>query len=236
MTKKQAYCCLNCTNSAGCSAVAGQCPYCCADCGNTSSCTTTAYFGKDDQIYKGYISTTSSSSPGEWYFGEYNVANGSATYNSITNSLEESSMSRFITILCGECLCGEGIEYSYTDSTTVCSGKTCTTTTQSKGNCQDCNGDPPCGPNTFGGGCQCEAVNTGTSIGTPSNFFARDVTGPACDGAVPEGASLTISFIVPLQTYNSLGEIVADPIPGSAYDPCNPIRIATAPACTFFAP
>jgi hypothetical protein len=234
MTKKQAYCCLNCTNSAGCSAVAGQCPSCCADCGDTSGCITTAYFGKDDQIYKGYIATSAGSS--EWSsIGEYYVANGRATYNSITDSLEESSMSRFITTLCGECLCGEGIGVSYNDNTTICSGKICTTTMEGKGNCQDCNGDPPCGPNTFGGGCQCEDVYRSTSTSSPSYFSPRDVTGPACDGAVPEGVSLTITFIVPLRTYNYLGEIVANPTPGSPYNPCQPLRSASPPACCFFA-
>ena len=55
MTKKRAYCCLNCKASANCCGACGECPECCKDCGDTSSCVTSAYFGKDDKIYKKYI-------------------------------------------------------------------------------------------------------------------------------------------------------------------------------------
>jgi hypothetical protein len=187
------------------------------------------------------ISTSSSSySTGGWDFGESSAGGGTTTYNSITQKVTASANSRFITILCGPCYCGSSSEsnpseYAYQETITSCSGETCTTTFTSKGicidDCEECNSEF-----CFGCGCTCERVFTNTSTSTPSNFTPRDVTGPACDGVVPEGTSLTIDFNTPLKTYNYLGEIVADPTPGTAYNPCSPIRTATAPGCHFFAP
>jgi hypothetical protein len=253
MDKKQAFCCLNCTNLPPCNAAAGNCVPCCADCGDTSNCRSTAYFGKQGGIYKGYISTSSSSPPqGEWVFGEYSIGGGTTTYNSITQKVTATGFSKFITIQCGPCYCGSSSEsnpseIAYQETITNCSGEICTTTFISKGicidDCEECSSEF-----CFGCGCTCERVFSSTSISTPSNFFARDVTGPACDASgpnscqndgaciVPEYTDLTINFIEPLKTYNSLGEIVGDPTPDTEYNPCSPIRIATAPGCHFFAP
>jgi hypothetical protein len=59
MTKKQAYCCLNCAadlppcspSLSPCSVAAGDCVECCEDCKNTSECSSSAYF-YDGNFYK----------------------------------------------------------------------------------------------------------------------------------------------------------------------------------------
>jgi hypothetical protein len=57
MDQKQAFCCLNCANLPPCNAAAGNCVPCCKDCEDINGCATTAYFGKDDRIYKKYFAT-----------------------------------------------------------------------------------------------------------------------------------------------------------------------------------
>jgi len=239
MDKKTAYCCLNCANLPPCNAAAGDCVACCKDCGDTSSCKTTAYFGKDDKIYLAYSAT--------WFTWstEYNwlvdrelfseTING--TYNSIKNETIVNGQTTFNSWNCGSCLCGQGPDTSYSLGTTTYNGKTSTYVWSNKGlcidDCEECSSDQ-----CFLCGCTCGKIFSGTSTGGIPSITIIDASAPSCgmfkDDTHDSGG--TVSFIIPLKTYNSLGEIVADPIPENPYDPCNPIRIANAPGCHFFAP
>ena len=239
MDQKTAYCCLSCTNLPPCNAAAGTCAECCKDCRDTSSCTTTAYFGKDDTIYKAYTTT--------WFsWGtEYNwladqefaseVING--TYNSIKNETLVYGQSTFNSWCCGGFDCAHGPDSTYSKSTTTYNGKTSTNVFSSKGlcidDCEECISDQ-----CFSCGCTCGKIFSGTSTGGIPSITTIDASAPSCgmfkDDKHDSGG--TVTFIIPLKTYNSLGEIVADPTPATAYNPCNPIRTATAPGCHFFHP
>lgn len=118
-------------------------------------------------------------------------------------------------------------------------GDTASSRWEQQGACvDDC---VPCRDNCFGlnCGCDCDKIYSGSSIGTPPYYMHRtkDATSPSC-GFLKDNdhyASGTVTFIDLLETYNHLGELVSNPIPSTPYDPCNPIRIATAPGCHFFA-
>ena len=245
MTEEQAYCCLTCRESAGCCKTCGECPDCCEDCGDMSSCGTTAYFGKDDKIYKGYTTTKFSwSTQYNWLSDrEFSTQYINGILNSITNEKRVYGRSTFDSWLCGECLCGENPDTSYTKITTTYNGKTSNTFTRSKGACIDC--EDCLGGNAdycFQCGCSCNKIFTQSSTGGVPSLPAWDpvdASAPDCgmlkDDTHDSGG--TVEFIFQLKTYNSLGEVVEDPIPNpeNPYNPCAPLRIAYAPACHFFA-
>ena len=241
MTKKEAYCCVDCRVSANCCAECDKCTACCEDCeiDPREYCPLSAYFGKDNKIYKEYTATYFSWGTNyNWLAdGEFETGNINGRYSSRTNETLKHGSSTFNTWLCGECLCGAGPDVSYTKSTTIYDGKIATTETERKGSCRDCD-DPPCDENTFGGGCSCEAEYKNSSKGGVGGIPIIDADAPSCnmlkDDTHDSGG--TVTFTIPLKTYNSLGEVVADPIPNGPYDPCNPIRRAYAPGCHFFAP
>lgn len=66
MDKKQAYCCLNCTNLPPCNAAAGNCEPCCADCGDASMCQSSAYF-YGGNFYKHFKMTATAYSSSRYY-------------------------------------------------------------------------------------------------------------------------------------------------------------------------
>jgi hypothetical protein len=243
MTKEEAYCCLNCGESAGCCGPCGECSECCKDCGDTSSCVTSAYFGKDDKIYKAYTATYF-----DWYtqynwlvdreasFGSIN-----GTYESITNETLKYGSTTFNSWMSDGGACDIGPDTMYTKSTTTYNGKTSTNVSSNRGLC-GCNDFDGClglfADYCFECGCTCDKIFSGSSTGGVGTIPKVDASAPSCgmfkDGTHDRGG--TVTFIIPLKTYNSLGEIVADPTPATAYNPCNPIRTATAPACHFFHP
>ena len=246
MTEKQAYCCLNCTNLPPCNPAAGNCVSCCADCGDTNSCITTAYFGKDDQIYKGYVATYFAwGTQYNWLVDqEFQSASWNGTYNSLTNEKLVFGFSTFNSWN-GQDECGGGPEEFYNNRTDTYSGKTATGTTSVRGACSDCFDceDPDlCSyPNSkylFQCGCTCNKVFNDTFPLDLPFFPIVDASAPSCgmfkDATHDSGG--TVTFIIPLKTYNSLGEIVANPSPISPYNPCQPIRHAYAGGCYFFAP
>jgi len=239
MTQKQAYCCLNCTNLPPCNAAAGNCVPCCADCGDTSNCFSTAYFGKDDKIYQGYTATWFYSATQYNWLENQEFANDliNGTYNSIKNETLVYGQSTFNSWCCGGFLCGHGPDITYSKSTTTYNGKTSTTVSSNKGlcidDCEECTSDQ-----CFSCGCTCEKIFGGTSTGGVPNITIIDASPPSC-GLIKDNTfdmRGVVAFVNLLKTYNSKGEIVADPTPGTAYNPCSPIRIATAPGCHFFAP
>jgi hypothetical protein len=233
MNEKQAYCCLECANLPPCDAAAGNCAPCCSDCGDTSICQTSAYFGKNDKIYKGYTTTWSYWAKAYDWDADKELFNESigGSYDSIKNEKLVFGSTVFNSWLCGSCLCGEGPETAYSLSTTTYEGKTSTTEWSNKGLCRDDCED--CGE------CDCNAIYKGSFNSNNVPFIPTiDASAPDCDMFKDSNTDSkgTVTFIVPLKTYNGKGEIVQDPTPNRQYDKCHPIRIASAPSCHFFAP
>lgn len=239
MTNQElAYCCLNCTDQKNCCVACGECPGCCADCGDTSMCQSTAYFGKNNKIYKAYTATYFSWGTDYDWLKDKEISFGSinGTYNSIKNETLLYGSITYNSWSCGSCLCGHGPDIAYSLYTINYDGKTSTAVGSSRGLCRDCE---ECSSDyCFQCGCTCEKIFSGTSTddGVPT-IPIINASAPSCGMFKDEkhDSGGTVTFIIPLKTYNKSGEIVADPTPANAYDPCNPIRIASAPPCCFFA-
>lgn len=243
MDKKRAFCCLNCTASANCCGACGECPECCKDCGDTSFCVASAYFGKDDQIYKAYTATYF-----DWYT-EYDwlvdreISFGSinGTYKSITNETLIYGSTTFNSWMREGGECEIGPDKTYTKIATTYNGKTYTTVYTDKGLC-GCNNFEDClgyaTDHCFQCGCTCGKIFRSSSTLPVGTIPKVDASAPSCgmfkDDKHDRGG--TVTFIIPLKTYNYLGEIVASPTPQNPYDPCYPIRTVSAPGCHFFAP
>ena len=237
MDKKRAFCCLNCTNSANCCGACGECPACCKDCGDTSSCVTSAYFGKDDKIYKRYIATYKIN----YYYcdGPYGCLPPSS------NETVETYMDNWI----GKLDSKDGIRKVYGGASYKLLWGICDPNNANQEFRYDEDSkyfyDGTFGKFTFEQDCGGEkAEGSGElSYGSlPINFPIVEAKNGACnlpysnddpfDRIITSGE---IEFVEELKTYNNQGELVADPIPEDPYDPCNPIRPVEV-GCHFFAP
>lgn len=235
MDEKRAYCCLNCTASQNCCGPCDKCAACCRECGDTSSCATSAYFGKDDKIYRRYIAT--------YKINYYNCFGPYGCLPPSSNETVETYMDRWI----GKLDSKDGIKKVYGGSSYKLLWGICDPNFAN----QEFRYDEDSKYfyyGTFGkfiGESECNGEKSESSgeIGygsLPIDFPIVEAKDGECnlpnyndpfDSVVVSGE---IDFVEELKTYNNEGEIVADPIPEDPYDPCNPIRTATAPGCHFF--
>jgi hypothetical protein len=239
MDQKAAYCCLNCNNLPPCNAAAGNCLPCCQDCGDTSSCIGGAYF--NGGFYKDYIYTVATSS--SFMFadigGDHPTVGGFENYTSIYNSSKQIPCEKN-----GIKIYQRGGGY-WIDESYSYNGPTTTSIIDFE-DCDDC-------PQITTGPSNC--INSGpiteTQCSTPEECFGCIVEvscNPACCG--PFGFcpcdnptiyranskyKSEITFINPVNLYNSLGENVGNII-GASYNSNDPTRGWQAPACHFFAP
>ena len=263
MTKKQAYCCLNCTASANCCGACGECPACCEDCGDTSSCVTSAYFD-GNSFYTDYsasvnLSRSQTGSGCEGFYGgpadtSYNLNIFSAKEEtwvavkmSNINGIGDDNGKLVIqgSDSCGNPSCGGGgYSFDYEDSGycdagyVICEdGQTIVNYTKIRG---DCGNHPTCITKNMPG---IGAVNGCNSPQLPYYFSCQ---GPeACEEASRNCAEDTritiresriINFNTEVILYNNQGQAVNPGFIGASYDPCNATRTWSAPACHFFAP
>jgi len=263
MNKKQAYCCLNCSNLSPCNG-AIDCDVCCEDCGDMSTCKGSAFLDKDDKFYLSY-NYTANYSANEMGSGSDDIdcinVNELPSYN--------SSFAIELEILSGNNPLYNG-SYDFSNSKTCC-GISC------------CTNEDPISPSLTQESTIKTIIKdnffTTVSISTPAHDYDGEcgvetttnsngiyqgnlaiIDGSFCPcgycediDTESEGAAGTIekyrkktkgfgsiSFSTELKLYNSNGEEVEDPWsilnPPDPFDSCNPIRTATAPGCHFFAP
>jgi hypothetical protein len=242
LTQKQAYCCLNCTNLPPCKAAAGNCVECCEDCGDTSMCRSTAYFGKDDKIYKKYRVTYTISSyycfgtcpagsresnPPYSYVYQTNAAWTGLLDSEYPDEYEIFGFDSYIELNYYCEIDINGYEYEYDNSST-------NRTKTYNGRSGTVDIWQQCGPNQSNEN-GIEAIPTFPSPTKDAKDYECGLpyrTDPNDNIYITS----TVDFIQPLKTYNNKGEIVADPTPGTPYNPCSPIRTASAPGCHFFHP
>lgn len=252
MTEEKAYCCLNCKASANCCGACGECLACCAECEDMSKCNSIAYVDKNGELYLKYN-----------YNANYNSTETTFGTDDVDCDPDRSSASNFsirLEMNSGEDPLYNG-SYSFSNSRSCCGESCCnaesggaqqsTTKTNIKNNffetvtistpSEDFNDD--CGIETT-------ITSNGDYVG---NLGIIDGSFCPCVGCVDDEYEImhnwgkekgriktqgygSVTFFEKVKTYNSLGQIVSNPILGTAYDPCNPIRTIHAPACHFFHP
>jgi hypothetical protein len=229
MTKKQAYCCLNCANLPPCSAAAGNCASCCAECGDTSNCISSAFFDGNN-FYKKWTMRDSwsySEKPCDISFCGYWNSSYNATWRN------DGTFNSFRNVDAD----GIGDDHgciSYSGASTA------TRTT-------------PGGSITKTGSIYFCEEDYGCTKGTLDCATGR-IT-PPCDGCCAIGVicagepnqidaapcpdiTAQITFSQPVKIYNSKGVEVGLEAYGEyppSYDPCYAIRIWGPPECHFFA-
>jgi len=232
MTKKQAYCCLNCSHLSPPCDGAIDCNICCEDCGDTSACKSSAYF-KDGSFYLNHTTTIT-------FNLNANFTNGLAVFE------DSGSGTSTYTSKQNKCLSNS----SYTSSTTFDDGDQFYDQTGCGGTeCYGCSCsdneecwtvDRRCGPDCCGtssASCdtciddECPGFNSGC------NGLECICTSPEddCEGTYETANTAKITFEDPVKLYNKEGQDVGNII-GATYDPCAPCEIWSAPACHFFAP
>ena len=235
MDAKTAYCYLNCTASANCCGICGECPACCKDCPTDySTFSNTAYY-KDGSFYKNFTSTHSYSINAD-YSDVNSVAINSISYTSTYKSKNSqcSVIGSSQTSSCGDD--GDVTVGKWSCSGSTCYGLVCDNNEDCwiggggcNGSCRsDCGGTytPSCGSCTDD---TCGTFNHGCS-------GLECVCDPGeCEGSYVSVYTAKISFEDTVQLYNSQGEVVDPSFIGASYDPCNPCATWSA-ACHFFAP
>jgi hypothetical protein len=218
-----------------------------------SKCSTTAYFGKDNELYLKY-SYSSNYSYTATLFGTDDVDcsydRGSTSNLSISvtiNSGEDplfngSSSDSSHGQCCGlNCCYGEiGGEQTLQSNTSIVNSffETVTTSTPSKDYNDDCGVVTTTSSNGNYAGDLIIVDGNFCSCGVCANDYDYEIMqswGIESGHTQTQGFG-TLTFSEKAKTYNSLGQIVSNPIPETAYNVCNPIRIANAPGCHFFAP
>ena len=254
MTKKQAFCCLNCKASANCCAECGECPTCCEDCGDTSSCTTTAYF-KDGKFYKHYIVTYTST--WSWNYRtnigrRRHSSNYSSSYNSATDtctiayyidaaySVDNNNFGSEIKSCSGS---GKGLVIP-----NICYG---CGADDADGNLHPCIKYPN---NALWPVCTCYQKSNGQcfipSVTDECQYFDKGcdnlldcgvcdqetIDRNNCSGRYSKSFTAKIKFLNEVILYNNKGEFVDPSSIGASYNPCDPFELWNAPGCHFFHP
>jgi hypothetical protein len=230
MDRKQAYCCLNCTNLPPCNAAAGNCKECCKDCKDTSVCLSSAYFDGVG-FYKKWTMTDGYSLSGTpcdisfcgYFNSSYNATwHSDGTFNSFRNVDADGIGDDH------DCISYSGAS---TAKRTAPGGSI-----KKSGSIYFCEYDFGCGKGTLNcangeitppcDGCCAIGV---TCAGEPSQIEA----------APCPNITAKITFSEPVKLYNNKGEEVGLEAYGEyppSYDPCYAIRGWGPPGCHFFAP
>ena len=254
MDKKRAYCCLNCTNSANCCGACGECPACCADCGDTSTCKGSAFLGKDNNFYLKWRGRNSSqNSTRYFYFDDAICIDHSVIVTSNSNSSFNSNGECQIIYFdnttysreCCECDCSQnpgGLQITNVGDQI---SRTTTSVAGAPTDGSGCESDPGYNATEPGPGYSCpgpseqnETVNTENTI---CEYPEEESADQECTTTTINSRLIaTVTWSSQLNLYDGRGDIVANPwsiLPSpNPYNPLDPIRVVSAPACHFFAP
>jgi hypothetical protein len=232
MTRKQAYCCLNCTNLPPCNAAAGNCKECCKDCTDTSICKFSAFF--DGSSFYSNITFTGSliyETPSDFRpgfsfsgFSDWRTERKNASLELFSFQSSASFNHR---------LGNEDDQTIIAIGSVSISRSSPSDSVKKNGSVYVYDG-PMCGSqNPF---CAGEIVDCKYADGYLVPACQIVVANPVgeCDQAYPS----QVSFSRELKLYNNKGEQVgleAFEYPPS-YDPCYAIATWNPPPCHFFAP
>ena len=253
MTKEQAYCCLNCSATGNCCGPCGECNPCCEDCGDTSTCKASAFLDKDDNFYLKWQGTYSSQySKTDSEFNDttcidnthVDAAHSVSSFDSDGNCKNSYSSNWVNSKSCCECDCSDnagGYKVSI-----IGDENSLTTTTTAGPSTEDPDGE----------GCEnldgYSITEPGPGLGCPGpsereekqNSRTISSGGSGDDNYIISTLSsnlkATVTWNTSLSLYDSKGDVVEDPwsilSAPNPYDPLNPIRVVSAPACHFFHP
>jgi len=250
MDKKQAYCCLNCSDLANCCGICGECPECCEDCEDTSQCKSSAFF--DGSSFYSQVNINFSAYGQNWqiqYFLDGTKSwngSGGVDYSEYNENAEKYTNRGFSTSKKSRFQSQASLRGQFDFSIIEpygCGDPPVAGCKPAPGGQYFMEGKAICGDRTYctfpGDGGPYYPNPNQECYGWDYSFNLCLDDAPLVFGECePPPASSSVSFSDGIKLYNNKGEEVgleAFQYPPS-YDPCYAIALVNAPGCHFFHP